>query len=53
MWNLITLCNSCHDGIHTAVQDGIHGLTILPNDKELTDANKEVQFKRANWWRPQ
>jgi 5-methylcytosine-specific restriction endonuclease McrA len=50
--NLIFLCTACHDGLHTAVQDGVHGLSILPNEGEAINADLEVKFLRAPWWRP-
>ena len=42
-WNLITLCSSCHDGVH------VYKLGI----GSLADADKEVKFYRAEGWRPQ
>ena len=41
-WNLITLCNACHDGVHS-YQLGIGS---------LANADKEVQFHRAEGWKP-
>lgn len=52
-WNLLTLCNACHNGIHVDVQDGVFGLTILPNEDGHVNADMEVHFLRAPWgWRP-
>src|SRR5271166_4853778 len=47
-WNLLTVCSSCHDGIHTAIKDGEPGLRI----KFPVNADKEVEFTRASWWHP-
>ena len=47
-WNLVTLCESCHSGIHTAVREGEHGLVIMVP----CNANEKVQFKRSAWWKP-
>ena len=49
--NLITVCNSCHEGIHTAIQDGTFGLSLLVTDEEA-GANSHVTFLRSYWWRP-
>lgn len=47
-WNLITLCNACHNGIHKDVKDGVFGLVI----EQPADANGFVKFTR-NWnWVP-
>lgn len=47
--NLITICNSCHDGIHVDMNDaGEHGLEI----ETPCDANFKVQFVWAAGWRP-
>ena len=39
--NLITLCRSCHSGIHAG------NLEIVGND-----ANKEIKFIRKQGWQP-
>jgi 5-methylcytosine-specific restriction endonuclease McrA len=50
-WNLITLCNSCHDGVHKDVKDGQYGLTL-----KITAAGADmpdgVWFIRRPGWRP-
>ena len=46
LWNLITLCTSCHNGVHRDVKNGEYGLVITTNMNGFT-------FKRAVWWRPQ
>jgi 5-methylcytosine-specific restriction endonuclease McrA len=43
--NLITLCSSCHRGVHQDVKGGEYGLTIV-ND------NGYVMFLRRKDWRP-
>ncbi len=50
-WNLLTLCNSCHDGAHKDVKDGEYGLVIRVN-KELYPIDGAVQMKRRTGWRP-
>jgi 5-methylcytosine-specific restriction endonuclease McrA len=45
-WNLVTLCSSCHDGVHKDVKDGQYGLVIS------TDMLGSVLFKRRAGWRP-
>lgn len=47
-WNLCTLCDGCHDGIHKDIQDGIPGLTIV----EPANAEEDLIFKRGKGWRP-
>ena len=42
-WNLITLCQACHSGVHE------YKLSI----GSLADADKEVKFYRAEGWKPQ
>jgi 5-methylcytosine-specific restriction endonuclease McrA len=49
-WNLITLCSSCHDGIHKDVKDGEYGLTVVLQAPE--GANTVVKFIRRAGWRP-
>jgi 5-methylcytosine-specific restriction endonuclease McrA len=44
-WNLITLCSSCHDGVHKDVKDGQYGLTINFN----VDG---PYFIRRTGWKP-
>lgn len=51
-WNLLTLCLSCHAGIHTAIRDGEPGLRIIQPEQKMFDANLPVQFLRAPWWFP-
>ena len=50
--NLCTLCLACHNGIHVDVHDGVFGLTVLPNENGIVNADKPVQFLRQPWWRP-
>jgi 5-methylcytosine-specific restriction endonuclease McrA len=45
--NLITLCSSCHDGVHKDVKDGVYGLTI-----EIVKPGT-VRIQRRPDWRPQ
>jgi 5-methylcytosine-specific restriction endonuclease McrA len=45
LWNLITLCSSCHDGVHKDVKDGQYGLTIRSDMNGFT-------FIRRPGWRP-
>lgn len=40
--NLVTLCASCHDGLHRA-----QGLRIVGGN-----ANAELTFIREAWWKP-
>jgi hypothetical protein len=47
IWNLVTLCNACHDGVHTAIKDGEHGLTV-----RVYAVTGDVEFIAASWWRP-
>jgi 5-methylcytosine-specific restriction endonuclease McrA len=47
-WNLVTLCDGCHDGIHKDVQDGVPGLSIV----EPANAEERIVFVRASGWRP-
>lgn len=48
-WNLLVLCMSCHDGIHTNVEDGVPGLKIvLP-----ANAEESVTFERRWNWQPE
>jgi 5-methylcytosine-specific restriction endonuclease McrA len=47
-WNLLTLCSACHSGVHTAIRNGEHGLTI-----EVNAVTGEVTIRRASWWKPQ
>lgn len=50
-WNLITLCNGCHEGVHKDVKDGQYGLTIKitgPGAETLST----VWFIRRPGWRP-
>jgi 5-methylcytosine-specific restriction endonuclease McrA len=47
MWNLITLCSSCHDGVHKDVKDGEYGLRIW-NHLDGT-----VWMQRRQGWKPQ
>jgi 5-methylcytosine-specific restriction endonuclease McrA len=50
-WNLITLCNQCHEAVHrddlTPVQIGKNG-----DDGGAIDANMPMGFLRMNGWRP-
>lgn len=47
--NLITLCNSCHSGIHEDVdEEGQAGLEIVTP----CNANEKVTFIWAKHWRP-
>lgn len=49
MENLITLCSSCHDGVHTDISEtGQMGLTVVVP----CNANENVQFIWAEGWRP-
>jgi len=41
-WNLITLCNGCHDAVHS-MKLGIGS---------LANADKDVTFHRAEGWKP-
>jgi 5-methylcytosine-specific restriction endonuclease McrA len=45
MWNLLTLCSACHDGVHKDVKDGQYGLAINFN----VDG---PYFVRRLGWRP-
>lgn len=47
MDNLITLCSSCHDGVHKDVKDGQYGLVIE------TPQNGVIRFRRRPDWKPQ
>ena len=46
--NLLTLCSSCHDGVHKAIRTGEPGLTVT-----VDATTGEVTIKQASWWRPQ
>ena len=48
-WNLITLCNACHDGVHKDVKDGQYGLTLYIFGGSGTEG---VCFVRRPGWRP-
>jgi len=48
-WNLITLCNSCHNGVHVDVLDGVYGLVIT----QPANADEEVAFVRHPLWHPE
>lgn len=41
-FNLVTLCSSCHDGVHQG------GLTIV----EPANAEEHLVFKRGDGWQP-
>src|ERR1039458_1702127 len=43
-WNLITLCSSCHHGVHQDVEDGQYGLTI-----EVLQPGVVRMQRRPNW----
>lgn len=45
--NLITLCSSCHDGVHKDVEDGEYGLVI-----KTFDGTDHVLFIRRAGWKP-
>ena len=47
-WNLVTLCDGCHDGVHKDIQDGVAGLVIV----EPANAEARLIFKRGDGWRP-
>jgi 5-methylcytosine-specific restriction endonuclease McrA len=49
-WNLITICNSCHDGVHKDVKDGVYGLTITVTFVYDTIV---VTMIRRPGWKPQ
>jgi 5-methylcytosine-specific restriction endonuclease McrA len=42
--NLITLCSSCHDGVHKDVKDGQYGLVIRHNGEGWV-----VMSRRPDW----
>lgn len=46
-WNLIVLCNSCHDGVHKDVENGVYGLVLKFGEHDT------VLFIRRPGWRPQ
>ncbi len=46
-WNLLTLCNSCHDGVHKDVKDGEYGLRIWVH------LDGSVWMQRRPGWKPQ
>lgn len=48
-WNLITLCNSCHDGVHKDVKDGVYGLVITVT---LVHDSYWVKMVRRPGWKP-
>lgn len=48
--NLITLCTSCHRGVHDSVKDGLPGLIIEVLSE--AGANVLVRFSRREDWRP-
>ena len=43
-WNLVTLCSSCHDGVHKDVKDGQYGLTL-----KVIGAGVVVFIRRPGW----
>lgn len=45
-WNLITLCSSCHDGVHVDVK------LVLQSDGVVVNADLPVRFMRLDGWRP-
>jgi 5-methylcytosine-specific restriction endonuclease McrA len=48
-WNLVTLCTSCHDGIHKDVRpNGEPGLTVVVP----ANAEEHLIFIRGDGWRP-
>ena len=48
-WNLVSLCDGCHDGIHKDIgPDGEPGLVIV----EPANAEEHLIFKRSTGWRP-
>lgn len=48
-WNLVTLCDGCHDGIHKDIgPNGEPGLTI----QQPANAENFLVFRRADGWRP-
>ena len=50
VWNLVTLCNSCHDGVHKDVKDGQYGLTV---EVSFVHDEERIAFTRRPGWRPQ
>lgn len=54
--NLVTLCNSCHDGVHKDIKDGQYGLTIVKEQVVMFDYKGppifEWKFIRRPGWRP-
>ena len=46
-WNLVTLCSSCHNGVHKDIHNGEFGLVIT-----VTKDPYVLVIKRASWWRP-
>jgi 5-methylcytosine-specific restriction endonuclease McrA len=46
-WNLLTLCNACHSGVHTDVKNGQYGLTIT-----IDLASGAITMFRRPGWRP-
>lgn len=49
VWNLVTVCNQCHDAIHRG------DLILVPTGTQVPpyDANYELYFLRQNGWRPE
>lgn len=46
-WNLITICNGCHDGVHKDVKDGVYGLTITVTF--VHDTTVVTMIRRPGW----
>lgn len=44
-WNLVTLCNACHDGVHS------NGL-IIDETQPGKGADSELTFTRLEGWKP-
>lgn len=52
-WNLLSLCQHCHDGIHKPHPRTGAMVVLLPQvEGELIDANKPIKFFFVNGWKP-
>lgn len=52
-YNLITVCNFCHDSIHKPHPFTGACVVVLPLvEGQIIDANKQVKFLPINGWKP-
>jgi hypothetical protein len=53
-WNLITVCDECHDALHFKTKIAGQGLIINPGSpfEDSVDANGKVRWQFVNGWQP-